>query len=104
MPTAKHATKPQPTLPASIEVFRAGRHIDDAGVVHSFAEADLDGMASSYNPALREMVARGRWEDAKRTGAKVMVAACPQSTEALRGTAPDGYAYKDLFVLLNERA
>lgn len=54
MPTAKPATKPQPTLPASIEVFRAGRHIDDAGVAHSFAEADLDGMASSYNPALRE--------------------------------------------------
>ena len=54
MPTAKPATKPQPTLPASIEVFRAGRHMDDAGVAHSFSEADLDGMATSYNPALRE--------------------------------------------------
>ncbi len=48
------ATPPKATLPASIEVFRAGRHTDDAGVVHSFAESDVDGMASSYDPALRE--------------------------------------------------
>lgn len=37
-----------------IEVFRAGTHRDDQGVEHYFSEADLDGMASSYNPALRE--------------------------------------------------
>jgi hypothetical protein len=41
-------------LPEGIEIFRAGRHTDDSGVVHSFGEADLDGMAASYNPALRE--------------------------------------------------
>ena len=41
-------------LPAGIEIFRAGRHIDDAGGVHQFSEADLAGMATSYNPALRE--------------------------------------------------
>lgn len=37
-----------------IEVFRAGVHLDDQGVQHHFSEADLAGMASSYNPALRE--------------------------------------------------
>ena len=37
-----------------IEIFRAGQHIDDAGVAHLFSEADLAGMAASYNPALRE--------------------------------------------------
>lgn len=42
------------TLPAGIEIFRAGRHTDDAGAVHHFSEADVDGMAASYNPALRE--------------------------------------------------
>lgn len=42
------------TLPDGIEIFRAGRHTDDAGVVHAFSEADLDGMAASYDPALRE--------------------------------------------------
>lgn len=37
-----------------IEIFRAGQHIDDAGVAHHFSESDLAGMAASYNPALRE--------------------------------------------------
>lgn len=45
---------PSPTLPDGIEIFRPGVHIDDAGVSHPFTDADLDGMASSYSPALRE--------------------------------------------------
>lgn len=43
-----------PSLPDGIEIFRPGVHIDDAGVSHPFSDADLDGMASSYDPALRE--------------------------------------------------
>lgn len=57
MPTAKPAStsaSAPAVLPDSIEIFRAGRHVDDAGVAHSFSDADLDGMVSSYNPALRE--------------------------------------------------
>ena len=42
------------TLPDGIEIFRAGRHIDDGGITHEFSEADLDGMASSYQPAIKE--------------------------------------------------
>ena len=45
---------PQAALPADIEIFRPGRHIDDAGNVHSFSEADVDGMVASYDPAKRE--------------------------------------------------
>lgn len=48
---------PNPTttqLPPGIEIFRAGRHIDDAGRAHSFSEADLAAMATVYDPALRE--------------------------------------------------
>ena len=56
-----------------------------------------------YMPELREKVARNRWNDLLRTDAKILVAACPQSTEALKDTAPEGCAYKDLFVLLSER-
>lgn len=41
-------------LPDGIEIFRAGRHLDDQGVAHHFTDADLAGMAASYNPALRE--------------------------------------------------
>jgi len=47
MPTAK-------TLPDHIEIFRAGRHIDDAGGVHEFSEADVAAMAAGYDPTLRE--------------------------------------------------
>lgn len=55
MPSNKPATvTPPAALPAGIEIFRAGRHIDDQGVAHIFSEADVDGMAASYNPALRE--------------------------------------------------
>lgn len=55
MPTATPSTAALPTtLPPGIEIFRAGRHIDDSGVAHNFSEADVDGMAASYNPALRE--------------------------------------------------
>ena len=45
---------PNATLPDQIEIFRAGRHIDDAGVAHDFSEADLAQIASGYDPTLRE--------------------------------------------------
>lgn len=54
-------------------------------------------------PELRDKIAAGRWNDVKRTPARVLVAACPQSTEALQATVPEGYTYRDLFVLLSER-
>ena len=56
MPSPKPASPALPAhaLPDGIEIFRAGRHMDDAGAVHHFSEADVDGMAASYNPALRE--------------------------------------------------
>jgi len=55
MPSKKPATHTPPAaLPDGIEIFRAGSHLDDAGVTHHFSEADLDGMATSYDPALRE--------------------------------------------------
>ncbi len=41
-------------LPPQIEIFRAGRHIDDSGTVRSFSQADVAGMAASYDPTLRE--------------------------------------------------
>lgn len=55
MPSTKPAIHTPPAaLPDGIEIFRAGRHLDDAGVAHHFSEADLDGMAASYDPTLRE--------------------------------------------------
>ena len=51
---SQQATQSTAKLPAGIEIFRPGRHIDDQGVAHNFSDADVSGMASSYNPALRE--------------------------------------------------
>lgn len=51
--TAAHHVAPA-ALPQAIEIFRAGRHIDDAGQAHAFSPADIEGMAASYDPALRE--------------------------------------------------
>ncbi len=42
------------TLPDQIEIFRAGRQVDDAGNAHNFTDADVAAIAASYNPALRE--------------------------------------------------
>lgn len=42
------------TLPAQIEIFRAGTHVDDAGNAHHFSEADVAAIAAAYDPALRE--------------------------------------------------
>ena len=48
--------RPMPTarLPDQIEIFRAGRHIDDAGTAHDFSAADVAAMAAGYDPGLRE--------------------------------------------------
>lgn len=45
---------PHASLPDHIEIFRAGRHIDDAGNAHEFSEADVAAMAAGYSPSLRE--------------------------------------------------
>jgi hypothetical protein len=42
------------TLPDQIEIFRAGRHVDDAGNAHEFSAADVAAIAAAYDPALRE--------------------------------------------------
>ena len=60
-------------------------------------------VAGQFMPETRAKVAANRWNDLLRTDAKIMVAACPQSTEGLKPTAPEGCEYKDLFVLLNSR-
>ena len=60
-------------------------------------------LMARYLPGLVKKIAAGRWDDVRRTDAKTLVAACPQSTEILAAAMPIGYAYQDLFVLLNKR-
>lgn len=42
------------SLPAQIEIFRAGQHTDDVGNVHNFSAADVAAMVTAYDPTLRE--------------------------------------------------
>lgn len=55
-----------------------------------------------YAPDLLRKVAKGRWADAARTDARVLVSACPQSAYALEQDVPEGFAFSDLFVLLDK--
>lgn len=75
-----------------VEMFQNRRLAKDCG----------SAVFGAYLPKLHKDIAKGRWADALRTEAKVMIAACPQSTEALEQTVPQGYTYYDLFVLLNQ--
>jgi hypothetical protein len=42
------------TLPPEIEIFRAGRHVDDTGTPREFSDADIDAIAAGYQPGERE--------------------------------------------------
>lgn len=54
-PIAKAAAQTSAaTLPAQIEIFRAGTHICDAGIVRHFSEADVVGMVQAYDPVIRQ--------------------------------------------------
>ena len=46
-------------------------------------------------------VALNRWKDVLRTDARILTAACPQSTEAFLAQIPEGCEYRDLFVMLD---
>ena len=59
-------------------------------------------VARQFMPDIARRVAENRWNDVKRTDAKHLTAACPQSTEGLKAAVPEGYQYSDLFVLLAE--
>ena len=56
MPTA--SVKPNPpgtvSLPAGIEIFKAGKAIADDGTAYEFTDAQIADMARVYDPALRE--------------------------------------------------
>ena len=82
------------------EILRAmGYTISEMWQNRRLARCCGSALAGRYMPEIRRMTAENRWNDAKRTDAKLLCAACPQSTEALRETVPEGYRYEDLFVL-----
>lgn len=53
-------------------------------------------------PALSVQLCEKRYSDLLRTDSRILIAADPQATEALRLSVPEGVEYHDLFVLLND--
>ena len=53
-----------------------------------------------YDPELAKKIAAGRWEDVKRTEAKLLVVSGPSASYCLKDLAPDGYQVKDVFEIL----
>ncbi|MBQ8081572.1 MAG: (Fe-S)-binding protein [Clostridia bacterium] len=86
------------------ELLRAmGYELHEMWQNRRLAKCCGSSVAGQFMPEIRQKVAENRWADVRRTDARLLVAACPQSTEALQSTAPEGYKYQDLFVLLNKR-
>ncbi|WP_066459825.1 (Fe-S)-binding protein [Anaerotruncus rubiinfantis] len=56
---------------------------------------------NSHSPHLAERTAKARAADAKRTGAKLLVTACPGCRDILEKGADEALAVEDLFVLLD---
>lgn len=67
------------------------------------AKAAGSALMGQMQPELSVKLAAGRFSDLMRTNAKILIAADPQAAEALSRAVPEGYEYRDLFVMLNER-
>lgn len=55
-----------------------------------------------YAPELALLTAKGRWEDAKRTGAGTLLVECPQALEILKRADHGDMVLVDIFSLLKE--
>lgn len=88
--------------PARDLIESMGMRISEMFLNRRLAHCCGTSTAAQYMPKIRADAARNRWSDMMRTEARTLVAACPQSTEAFITTVPEGYSYKDLFVLLDE--
>ncbi len=88
--------------------YESGRAIAKAcgyETVEMFNHFDLaksagTSVAKAYMPEIVSGVAAGRWDDLKRTEAKVMLTVSPEAYECLADTVPEGYELVDLFSAL----
>lgn len=71
----------------------------------SFVRAKECGssLMGQMKPELAKLLCENRYVDLLRGDARIMIAADPQATEALRLSVPAGCEYRDLFVMLAER-
>jgi Fe-S oxidoreductase len=58
------------------------------------------GLLNEYQPELTAQTAAARWQEAKATGAELLVTACPSCQQVMNEVKPDGMRLEDVIVLL----
>lgn len=80
----------------------AGYEVTEMFNTLKLAKSCGSAVSLGYMPAIVKKVAEGRWDDLKRTQAKVMLTANPQSWLCLSLAVPAGYELVDLYTALAE--
>ena len=88
--------------PARELIAETGATLKEMFLNRRLAKCCGNELVSQYRPDLTLLTAEGRWTDAKRTGAKMLITACPQAYNVLKKTVSTDMELKDLFVLLND--
>lgn len=92
--------------------YKSGRELSKAlgyEMTEMFNHFDLAKSCGSsvvklYMPAVAKNIAAARWDDLKRTDAKVMIVSNPESYECLSDVVPEGYRLVDVYESLLEAA
>ena len=79
----------------------AGVELREMFLTKALAKCCGSSLANAYMPDITKKTAQGRWEDALRTGAQMMVTSSPQSLEVLQLAVPATMELWDLYTLLD---
>lgn len=90
----------QETKPARSILKAAGCELIEMFLHGKLAKCCGSELFAQYEPALALQTGQGRWEDALRTGADILVTECPQAYSVLARTKPEKMELTDLFTLL----
>jgi len=78
----------------------AGFELTEMFNTERLAKSCGSAVALEYMNSITKQVAGGRWDDLKRTQAKIMLTANPQSWLCLSQAVPEGYELVDLYAIL----
>lgn len=92
----------QETEPARKMLWAAGCELSEMFLHHRLAKCCGSELFAQYEPGLALQTGKGRWEDALRTGADILVTECPQAYSVLARMKPEEMELTDIFTLLLE--
>lgn len=88
------------TEPGRMILVAMGIKVSEMFLHGKLAKSSGGALLQCYSPDLSALLARGRWEDAVRTGITTLVTEAPGSYTALKPETPDGMELRDLLVML----